>query len=100
MDPRSMMKGAWSRVEFTIIGVVNKTMANPAMTRLAVKAMEATLPLKVAVEKNLRFLYRSMNLPSRDDLDILAAKVRKLSEKQEVLDAKIEMLGKRIDKNE
>ena len=98
MDVWSTMKGVRSKGEVMIIGVINKTMANPAMTRLTVKAMEATLPVKAAVGRNLQFVYKSMDLPSRADFHSLAAKVRELSRKQEGLDSKIEMLGKSIDK--
>ena len=98
MDVWSTMKGVRSRGEVMIIGVINKTMANPAMTRLTVKAMEATLPVKAVVGKNLQFVYKSMDLPSRADFHSLAAKVSRLSRKQEALDKKIEMLCMKIDK--
>ena len=98
MDLQNIIKGVRSKVQVRISGMVYELLASPTVTGAIVKAMEATLPIKAAVEKILQLVYKSMNLPSRADLHNLAAKLSKLSKKQEVLDSKIEMLGKKIDK--
>ncbi len=100
MGFQSIINGARSKGEGMVVGLVNKTLANPKFTRFTVKAMEATLWVKPSIDKNLQFAYKSMNLASRADFDNLAAKVSELSRKQGVLDAEIEKLGKRIDKNQ
>ena len=100
MALKSIIKGAGSKGEVMVVGLVNETMANPTFTRFTVKAMEATLWVKPFIEKNMQFAFKSMNLASRADFDSLAVKVRELSRRQEGLDSEIENLGKKINRNQ
>ena len=81
-----------------MVGLVNKTMSNPRFTTTIVKTMEASISFKAAVDKNLQFAYKSMNITSRADFDNLARNVSELLTKQGGLDSEIEKLSKRIDK--
>ncbi len=73
--------------------LVYELLANPKVTGSIVKAIEASFSFKTAVDKNLQFAYKSMNLTPRADFDNLAAKVSELSRKQGGLDSEIEKLG-------
>ena len=98
MDLQSIIEGVRSNGEILIVGLVNKTMSNPRVTTSIVKAMEASISFKAAVDKNLQFAYKSMNITSRADFDNLARNVSELLTKQGGLDSEIEKLSKRIDK--
>jgi hypothetical protein len=98
MDLQNVMKCIRSKVQTRMSGMVYELLASPTVTGSIVKAIETSFSFKTAVDKNLQFAYKSMNLPSRADFDNLAAKVNKLTRKQEVLDSKIEMLSKKIDR--
>ena len=100
MDLQSIIEGAGSKGEKIMVGLVNKTMANHRITGSIVKAMEASLALRAAVDKNLQFAYKSMNLTSRSDFDNLTAKVSELSRKQGDFETNMAKLGKTIDKNQ
>ncbi len=78
--------------------LVYELLANPRFTGSIVKVLEASFSFKTAVDKNLQFAYKSMNLSSKADFDNLVAKVSKLSRKQQGLNSEIEELGKRIEK--
>lgn len=97
MDLRSIIEGVRTNGEIMMVGLVNKTMSNPRFTTTIVKAMEASISFKAAVDKNLQFAYKSMNITSRADLDNLARKVSELLRKQGGLDSEIEKLSKKID---
>ena len=100
MALKSIIKGAGSKGEVMVVGLVNETMANPTFTRFTVKAMEATLWVKPFIEKNMQFAFKSMNLASRADFDSLTAEVSKLSKELADLDSKMKRLGKRLEKNQ
>ena len=98
MDFQSIIEGVRSNGEILMVGLVNKTMSNPRFTTSIVKAMEASISFKAAVDKNLHFAYKSMNITSRADFDNLTRNVSELLTKQGGLDSEIEKLSKRIDK--
>jgi len=75
VDLQSIIEGVRSNGEILIVGLVNKTMSNPRVTTSIVKAMEASISFKAAVDKNLQFAYKSMNITSRADFDNLARNV-------------------------
>jgi len=100
MDLQNIIKGVRAKVQIRVSGLVYELLASPTVTGSIVKAIEASFSFKTAVDKNLQFAYKSMNLPSRADFDNLDAKMRELSRKQEGLVSEIEKLGKRIDKNQ
>ena len=87
-------------MQIRVSGTVYELLASPTVTGSIVKAIEASFSFKTAVDKNLQFAYKAMNLTSRADFDNLAAKVSELSRKQGPLDTNIETLDKRIDKNQ
>ncbi len=100
MDLQNIIKGVRSKGQIRMSGLVYELLASPTVTGSIVKAIEASFSFKTAVDKNLQFAYKTMNLTSRADFVNLAAKVSALSRKQGGLDTNIEKLGKRIDKNQ
>ena len=98
MDLKNIIKGLRPKGQITMSGLVYELLASPKVTGSIVKAIEASFSLKTAVDKNLQFAYKSMNLNSRVDFHNLAAKVNELSRKQRGLDSEIENLAKRIDR--
>ncbi len=98
MNLQRLIEGARSKGREIVSGLVYDLIANPNFTYVIIKATEAALPIKAALDKSLPFAYKSMNLASSADFGNLTTKVNKLSKNLDNLDSRIEELGKSIGK--
>jgi hypothetical protein len=84
-DPLDMWRQALSMLENNINALSNRGMNRDEFTQALQSSSAFALGMQQAVDKALRKHFKLLNLPSREDIDALAAALQRVEEKLDQL---------------